>query len=111
MKLQMFAIYDSAAHAYMQPIFSHNEELAVRSWSDAVNQPDTMFFKFPDDYTLHHLGEWDDGTGEFHPLAVPKRIVSALELKAQPVQSMELFNEVSNDAQLSGHPQSDNTPQ
>ena len=109
MELQMFAVYDSAAEAFMTPFFTHNTGIAMRSFGDQVNNPETMFFRHPGDYSLFQLGSWEDQRSDFKPLSTPVRVASALELKAQS-QSMELFNdEIGNDSQLPGRPQSGDT--
>lgn len=65
MKLQVCAIYDSKARAFLFPMFFGHVDLAKRSFSDAANKPEHGFSNNPEDFTLFHLGEWDDGTGKF----------------------------------------------
>lgn len=65
MILQIYAVHDRAVGAYMQPFFARSEGEAFRLLRQAVNSPDTSFFQNPADYTLVHLGEFSDQTGEF----------------------------------------------
>ncbi|UDN67785.1 nonstructural protein [robinz microvirus RP_117] len=78
MKLQMFAVYDSAVTAYMPPFFTRSKGEALRSFSDACNSKDSNFNKYAADYTLYFVGEYDDVTANFFDV-VPVRIVGARE--------------------------------
>lgn len=62
MKLQIFAIYDSKAMAYLPPFFLPNNKMAERSFGEAANSETHQFGKHPADYTLFHIGEFDDAT-------------------------------------------------
>jgi hypothetical protein len=64
MKLNVYAIYDNTAKAYMQPFYMHNHALAVRAFTDQVNsEQDNPIKNHPDQFTLFHIGEFDDKTG------------------------------------------------
>lgn len=79
MKMGVFAVYDAAVKAYLQPIFSPTKAAAVRSFQDAVAQENSQFAKHAADYTLFQLGGFDDGTGELASLQVPEKVITALE--------------------------------
>ena len=65
MKLNVYSIFDSAAKAYTNPFFMHNDGLAIRAFSDNVNaEQENNISKHPDQFTLFHIGEFDDSTGE-----------------------------------------------
>lgn len=80
MKLEIFAIYDSAVSAYMQPFFARSRGDAMRQFSDAVNDGKSPFFSHPTDYTLFVCGSWDDGGGIFDT-SPPERVASAMDVK------------------------------
>lgn len=65
MKLEIFTIHDSKADAYIQPFIAANTALARRMFCDAVNRPDTDFYNYTADYTLFHLGSFDQTEGTF----------------------------------------------
>lgn len=69
MKLQLIAVKDTAAQAFMQPTFVHAVGIAVREFGDIVNNAEHPFSKHPGDYELYTLGEFDDSDGSF---ALPK---------------------------------------
>lgn len=61
---KMFTIHDSAAGAYLAPFFLHAEGMAIRTFTDCVNDEKHAFSRHPKDYTLMCLGQFDDNTGE-----------------------------------------------
>lgn len=83
MLLRQFTVYDEKAQAYMQPFFEKTLGSAIRAFTDACNNPQTSFFKHPADFTLFHLGDWDDSTAETISLPTPRSLGTALEHKTQ----------------------------
>lgn len=77
MKIQLYAVHDSKAHAYMSPILSHNNEMAIRSFSNSVNDPNSEFHKNPLDYSLFHIGTYDDETSLITSKAPPEMLTTA----------------------------------
>ncbi|WNK13105.1 MAG: nonstructural protein [Microvirus sp.] len=74
MKTQIFCIYDSKAAAFLQPFFSATMFTGQRAFTDAVNDKSTLFNKHPEDYTLWHVGGFDDETGILTPEAQPQNL-------------------------------------
>lgn len=67
-------VYDLKAQTYSNPFVSTNTATAIRDFTQAVNDPTTQLNKFPADFTLFEIAEFDDVTGfikEYdHPLAL-----------------------------------------
>lgn len=66
---KVFAVYDSAAEVFGQPMFVPSRGVAFRSFSDEVNRADAnnQLFAHADDFTLYHIGEYEDTTGVLIP--------------------------------------------
>ncbi len=64
MQQLMFAIYDDKAKAYLPPFFLPTKEMAQRTFSDCINDSQHAFGLHPEDYTLFHLGGFDNLTAE-----------------------------------------------
>lgn len=60
MKIQIFALYDSAAQIYGQPMFILNKGYAVRGFQELANNKSDNVGKHPADFTLFHIGEYED---------------------------------------------------
>ena len=76
---KIFAIYDSKAESFTNPVYLNSTGLAVRTFSDSVQDPESQFAKHPADYTLFELGTYDDQTAEFKLLSTPKSLFIAIE--------------------------------
>lgn len=63
MRVKIYAIMDDKAAAFMEPFFAQTNGLAIRRFSSNTNNPDSIFNKFPDDFQLFKIGEFDDHTG------------------------------------------------
>lgn len=78
---KVFTVFDSAASAYLQPFFAQTKGLAIRYFTDAVNNEKHDFNRYADSYTLFELGEFDDVSGKFELLPSPVSVGNALEFK------------------------------
>lgn len=59
---KIFTIYDEKAKAYYPPFYLHQTGMAVRIFSDMVNDPQNKINKHPSDYTLFDIGTFNDNT-------------------------------------------------
>lgn len=76
---KLFTIYDSKAESYSNPVYLNSTGLAVRTFSDSVQDPDSPFAQHPGDYTLFELGTYDDSNSKFDLLPTPKSLFVAIE--------------------------------
>lgn len=61
---KLYAIYDSKADCFSASPFTFaNRGSAVRGFQTAVNDPNTDFYRYPADFTLFEIGEYDQWTG------------------------------------------------
>lgn len=69
MKLSCFAVFDEKAKAFLPPFFLPNTAVALRVFSDCVNDPEGpnrhAFARHPSDYSLFSFGSFDQDTGRF----------------------------------------------
>ncbi|WNK12588.1 MAG: major capsid protein [Microvirus sp.] len=65
MKLVMCSIYDSKANVYHAPFASVNRDVAIRQFAGNVLDSQSLLAKFPHDFSLFVVGEWDDSLGVF----------------------------------------------
>ena len=79
MILQVVSVHDSAVDAFGRPIFVAAIGAATRSFADEVNNPQSEMNKHPADYTLFHLGTFDDASGTFSQSA-PKQLARASDV-------------------------------
>lgn len=77
---QVFAVRDRALDAFMQPFFVQSTGVAVRSFSDEVNRPESPMNAHPDDYDLYCIGDYDESTGKINPLSDVRMISRAKDV-------------------------------
>lgn len=80
MKTEVFCVYDSKAKTYSQPFHAHNEAVAVRIFTEAVNDPATQLNRHSEDFVLFKTARFDDETGSFEP-QVAQAICTAIAVK------------------------------
>lgn len=83
MKIQVMSVYDSKTKVFGQPQYFINVPTALRAWGDTSNNPQDPVYKHPEDYTLFHIGEYDDESGSFNNLPTPNPLGTALQFKQQ----------------------------
>lgn len=67
MNRYFFSVFDSAAKMFMDPFMAPTVEFAIRGFREAVNRKDHQFNKFPGDYTLFIVGEFDPERAQLIP--------------------------------------------
>ncbi len=79
--MKVIAVYDKKAISYMPPMFAPNRVSAVRMFERSVNaDPERSdLARFPADYNLQELGEFDEVTGTFKLHVNPIVLHEALE--------------------------------
>ncbi len=64
MLFKIFCVFDSKAEAFLQPFFSVNRAVALRSFTQACQDSQSDFHRFAGDYTLFEIGEWSAAEGK-----------------------------------------------
>lgn len=94
---QCYAIFDAAAGAYLPPFHLPRDGMAIRAFADCVNSPNHQFNQHPKDYTLFHLGQFDDSTGVYENRANgPIPLAPALSLIAPKVPDRNTLDLIDN---------------
>lgn len=64
MNLNIYTIKDSKAGTHAQPFFSVNNSTAIRSFNASIKDPSNPLSAYPEDFSLWHLGTYNDITGD-----------------------------------------------
>ena len=62
-KMVISALYDARAKVFLRPMASSNELVAIRDVTAEARNPDSMLSRFPDDFELVFVGEFDSESG------------------------------------------------
>jgi len=74
MKMLAFTVYDEKAEAYGKPFFTTAIGVASRDFSEAINDGKSLLSKHPEDFSLYHIGYFDDSQCKFNGNATPTLI-------------------------------------
>lgn len=85
-QMKMFSVRDTKTEIYGPPFYSITHGEAERSFRQLANDPQSKVNKFPEDFDLYHIGEFDDETGKIEALPSPKHVIKAINALAQPKQ-------------------------
>lgn len=80
MKQIIYSVRDEKMQNYLSPFVSDGVVPALRSLTLAVNNPDSMFSKFPEDYSLYEIGSFDSATGRLSSHDIPDHVASLTSL-------------------------------
>lgn len=83
MKLLVYSFFDSKVKAYLPPFYMRADGEAVRAVREAC-RTDPNFNRYPADYTLFRLGEFDDETGRIVMLQAHENLGNLVALVNQP---------------------------
>lgn len=76
----MFAVRDSAMSAFNSPFVVVSRGVAVRSFGDEVNNPQSPMNAHPADFELFHVGFFHEDSGMLVPVEHPELVVRAKDL-------------------------------
>lgn len=91
----MFAILDKKAASFRFPFFQSTSGLAVRTFTDGVNDKRSELYKYSDDFELYELAKFEEDTGVITPHSQPIMMGTATEYK-KPDLRPDLFPEEEN---------------
>ena len=78
MKFGLYSIKD-AKTGYMSPVLEQGDPAALRNFSAAVNQTDSLMHEFPNDFALYKVANFDTDSG-IDPVGAPILISDASEV-------------------------------
>lgn len=76
---KMFCIYDAKAETFNVPFYAPTHGEAERSFRQACNDERTMMNKFPSDFDLYFLGDYDTQHGKFVLHDTPQHVIKAIQ--------------------------------
>lgn len=83
MILEMMAVYDSKARAFLPPFFVTHVDVGMRHIAHGVNKDEHPFNQNPTDYIVFHLGTFRDENAAFSIFTEPKNLGLVQQLQRQ----------------------------
>lgn len=91
-----YQVYDDKAASYHIPWYAVNDAVAMRMWSQAAADENSPFHINAADYTLFHVGYWDQITGDSQnlPNNIKRNLGTALQARRPwPIQGGETLQD------------------
>lgn len=79
MILKIFSIRDQKSEVYNTPFYQKTHGEAERNFQQLVSDDKSTISKFPEDFDLYYLGEYDDNTGLTKSLDTPQHVAKAIQ--------------------------------
>lgn len=90
MILKMFCLLDIKVGSYGSPFFFHHHHEAIRAASELAQDQGTIPGRYPADFGLYEMGEFDNATGQVTMHAYPQAL-GVLRSFLPPPKTMPLF--------------------
>lgn len=81
MLMKMYSLWDSQAQMFSAPFCAPRQEIAVRAVREVL-QGESNPAKYPDEFSLFEVGEFDDATGDIEGVA-PKNLGPLSQWRSQ----------------------------
>lgn len=83
--MKIYSLYDKVALTFNRPFPERSSATAMRALKIEVNRqdPSNNLFNSPQDYSLHHLGDFDEDTGVLTPQTPIALVTECITLKEQ----------------------------
>lgn len=78
MLMKVFSIFDDKSLTYSKPFYELTLGSAIRVFTDAAADPQSAFARHPADYSLFHIGQFNDETAVLDRVE-PKNLGNALQ--------------------------------
>lgn len=81
MEKPVIVVFDNVANTYKDPFYPPTTGVALREFSDAVNDPKNgQLYNHPNDFDLMVIGTWDEQTGKLVVHDVPEKLANCASL-------------------------------
>lgn len=81
MQTKAYSIKDKKAEIFHPPFYKNTHGEAERAFHQLVNDEKSTIHKYPEDFELYYVGEFNDITGQLKAASNPESIIHALEIK------------------------------
>jgi hypothetical protein len=81
--IQLYSVFDRKAKVYNTPMFLVNDQVALRVFHSMVFDKDTMVSRYPEDYILYRVGEFNTLDGIVKGSCYPEEIAQGIQLKKE----------------------------
>lgn len=77
MNLKAYSVRDKKGGFYGTPFFTRSHGEAERAFANLTDDPKSQVHKYPEDFSLHYIGQFNDQEGTFDSEVTPQFIADA----------------------------------
>lgn len=77
--MKIYCVHDVKAEAFMNPVYYRTKGEALRAFETTCKDSSSQFNKFPSDFTMYELGEFNEFNGSFNIHEKPLHMANASE--------------------------------
>lgn len=81
MLIKAYSIRDAKADSFSAPFYKNTHGQAERDFQELTKDENSFICKYPEDYDLYYVGQFDVTSGKLETLDTPQHIVKAIQLK------------------------------
>lgn len=81
--MRVFSLYDVKSECYLPVMCQETRGQAIRQISDVISDGRTQVSRYPEDFKLYELGEFDNKSGELKAMVPPAFVVSVVDIADQ----------------------------
>ena len=85
---KIFVMRDSKAGFYGVPFFEVSRGSALRGLTEAVRDKQSTICKYPEDFSLFEIGEWDNVACKMLLNPAPVHVINAIDLVIQDIDKV-----------------------
>lgn len=78
--MKIYCVYDSKVESFGTPFFFKTKGEALRGFTEIANDGKTQIGRYPADFTLFEVGDYDERSCKFDLYNTPISVVIAIEL-------------------------------
>jgi hypothetical protein len=82
---KMYSVRDAKAEVFKPPFYKQTHGEAERDFRMLCNDEKSIVAKYPEDFDLWYMGEFDDCSGKMQSLSSPQHIIKAIQCVAKSV--------------------------
>jgi hypothetical protein len=97
MQKMIFSVFDEKTKLFSVPFYAVTTGEALRTFGDIVNDDRTLISKYPGDFKLYFLGEFEEETAKYKLIPQPAFLAHATDYNKKqsistPLQTTEAQN-------------------
>ena len=92
--MKCFSVFDVKANMFGVPFFAVSVGVASRMFADLVVDSRSTIYRYPADFALYEIGDFNETSGLFTSLDRPNHVCNASEFVANPPVALDHFVDV-----------------